>query len=678
MRRSVVYRVGWTMDFLPPSVQDGPDSASPGEQSLALQEPLIEAPTPVLWLGFGVFAVFFLLFLVFAIRARVIAPARRRQAAQEAIFEPAGADAEITFDELEAEPARSRHEREDHARLHEDAAPLETRDKDHPQPADHSEKSDGGRKKSRSPFAGIFSKKKKQDRSGEQAFLDDGNDDHDTADIDIIHADRTEDEREDVGGPVSDELRSLDDDVEARRRKAELEERERLFEEARRRDEQAAAHSQKLEEEREEAYRAARDEAQREAEFERRKSEAALEQRLRSLASMERSLSEKADTLSVDAAFVKQQLDETIEERFAALSQELNHRLETASQAAQDPAADPGRSHDFADMADYVGRELSNLRAAMNDGLKRLSTRIDDLALAPESAARLSAKLADLDRLLDDRSRRRPDARRQNLEDVVRSVLPGARYAFNARLGDETIACLVTAPHDRAPIAISDQYPVDAYEQYARAASDMAANEYRRAVLRHILNVAHTHIAQGETADFAMAYAPSDEIAADLQANFPELAEDSVRARVRIVSPTSLAAALELSNALMAPSPGAPPRSHGEDPLADEGRVRHEETAVLEEIAMLRERVAAHYPDRPQIEEPPGQREDEGDHAPAVHTVHAATNGVASEASEPDFPSLSPEEEAFERLEREEALKEARERNASDDDAGERPPFPLR
>lgn len=688
---SIEYRVGWDMDLLTPFIQDGPEGVAAQEQAPPTSEPLIDAPTPQLWLGFGAGAVIFLLLIMFMIRARVIAPARRRAAAQQAVFEPAGEDAEITFDELEPAVLQTDEILED-----EDLFPPS-------QTSDASSAKDGGDqepierseevKKSRAPFAGLFSRKNKKEEPDHNDKLDyretdSGHDNDRLAEVSISETPAVDEElhwdgQPDHPRPVVDELRKLDDDVEARRRQAELEERERLRQETRLRDE--AEQSKRLEQEREELYQAARDDARREAEFERRKNEAALEQRLRSLASVERKLSEKADTLGADVNVVQERLTETMEERFAALSAELNQRLEHA--AAQSIHAASGPEPTATEMADYVGQELSNLRRFMQDALQRLTKRIDDLSAERDRSAGLSAQLADLKRLVEMKSVRPLKTNLTPLPDLVSSALPQSSYALDAHLSNGRQACcIVNPPGGSAPIAINAHYPVEAFERYLLGGGSSpndgpAANEYRRAILSHIVDTAEKLISPGETASSAMIYAPSDAIINDLHANFPDLIQDSHRARVWIVSPTSLMATLDAMSAMAEAS------SAHEDQF--ENTSAGDDT-ILAEIDRLRERVArtdGHAFDAPEIStssddadpvvtEPDNEIADSGDFFNHEPDSEVLTEQTAEETSK-NYRSLSPEEEAFERLEREEALAEA-DTTPEPGTTIERPPFPLR
>ena len=688
--------MGWGMNLLTPFIQDGSGGVTEGSGSPAVSNPLIDAPDPMAWLGFGVFTVIFLFILLLMIRTRVTGPARRRAGAQKAVFEPAGEDADITFDELdfkatshedlpEPETEAITEAEDQHDDTGETAWTHPENDEAPPEDTDQLfAQRPSDEKKSRSPFAGLFGGKAKQ----EEVLSDDvnehvapnGHEDHGqlahtSIDEQPAQNDRPyPDEPSEFSNPVLENFRSLDDDVEARRRQAEFEERERIFEEIRQHNERDAhEQSNELQEERDRAYRTARDEAQREAEFERRKSEAALEQRLRSLASVERKLSEQADTLGAGAQVVHERLNESLEERFAALSAELNQRLEETA-ATAGAHADTSTNPDVADLADYVGGEISNLRMSVQDAFHSLTKRLDDLSAKSENAASLNAQLADVNRLLTLQSKSIPVAKNIPLAGLVRRILPASHYSFDTTLSTGVkVDCRMKPTGRGAAISIDDNYPTNAFEHYmrARAASGesaQAANEYRHAVLRHIVEVAETLIIPGETAKSAMIFAPSDNIINDLHASFPDLVQDSYRAKVWIVSPTSLMAAMDTISAIAEAS------TINETSTSNMSAA---EDTIAAEIDRLRAYVAKtedHEPDAPQTET-------DSDNAHADDQIDPARpapdDTAGAEEKGGNYHSLSPEEEAFERLEREEALAEASTENESDSTA-KRPPFPLR
>jgi DNA recombination protein RmuC len=708
------------MKMLSPSVQDGSEDVTAQLDASTSSAPFIDGPKPVLWFGFGAFAFIFLVVILLIIRVRVIAPARRNPVNKH-IFEPAGADAEITFDdpdlaphELDAHKGKE-EERKDSITAEAIAHPKDSPDPKHALIEDNSEEIEplefpkpAKVKKGRSPFSGLFSRKpkeKKPPHTPDQAL--DFVTSESAADEDIAKESigsrphftpsNTADELNPLHSPVVDQLQNLNDDVEARRRQAEFDERERIAEEMRlekeREEEEAAQETMRaatLEEERDRIYQSAREDALRDAEFERRKNEAALEQRLRSLASVERTLTEQADTLRTDTLSAQERLDSSLEERFAALSEELNDRLEQAStsiKASENEQMLAASQRNAAEMADYVGRELSNLRASIQDALKQMTRRIDNLTATPRDNTDIARELAQLKQMLQNHTTDVAEERTP-LVDLIRTTLPAEQYVFNAALSNGRNAdCCVTLPGDRAPFAIDAQYPIEAFDQYKRdvaesGSSAHAKNEYRRAVLSHIIDLGKGMIIPGETADSAFLFAPSDVIVSDLHANFPDLIQDSYHARVWIVSPASLMATLHTLNAVMAPiDEEAPSAAAPTDSQDDE---------ILAEIENLRKR----FTDAEQTA-------DDASHNGAVTDTIEQSRKTQSDDADPDEPSrhvsrgpkahvengmgdlhknyrsLSAEEEAFERLEREEELAEATKDEKREPQSG-RPPFPLR
>ena len=109
--------------------------------------------------------------------------------------------------------------------------------------------------------------------------------------------------------------------------------------------------------------------AAREAEFERRKAEAALEQRMQSVATMQRRLAEKAEALQSDAQSVEQHLNTSLEQRFQALSDELNSKLESAALTAHAAAAEtePAEAPERVNCRNYRLFQSRNQHLARNN-----------------------------------------------------------------------------------------------------------------------------------------------------------------------------------------------------------------------------------------------------------------------------------------------------------------------
>ena len=102
---------------------------------------------------------------------------------------------------------------------------------------------------------------------------------------------------------------------------------------------------------------------------------------------------------------------------------------------------------------------------------------------------------------------------------------------------------------------IDSKFPLEAYEALRNAKTDWdlknAVAAMRIAVKKHIRDISEKYIVEGETADGALMFLPSEAVYAELHANFPELIREGFAARVWIVSPTTCMATLNTMRAIL-------------------------------------------------------------------------------------------------------------------------------
>ncbi|MEO1363031.1 MAG: DNA recombination protein RmuC, partial [Pseudomonadota bacterium] len=92
----------------------------------------------------------------------------------------------------------------------------------------------------------------------------------------------------------------------------------------------------------------------------------------------------------------------------------------------------------------------------------------------------------------------------------------------------------------------------------------------KTAVKKHIADIAAKYIIDGETADGALMFLPSEAVYAELHANFPDLVREGFDKRVWIVSPTTCMATLNTMRAIL-----------------KDARMREQTGAIRKELAML-------------------------------------------------------------------------------------------
>jgi len=115
--------------------------------------------------------------------------------------------------------------------------------------------------------------------------------------------------------------------------------------------------------------------------------------------------------------------------------------------------------------------------------------------------------------------------------------------------------CLIKLPNPPGPIVIDAKFPLESYHALRNAADEAAKAQAQRQfaadILKHVQDIAGRYILNGETAESALMFLPSEAIYAELHATFPHVVEKSYAARVWIVSPTTLMATLNTVRAVL-------------------------------------------------------------------------------------------------------------------------------
>jgi DNA recombination protein RmuC len=184
-----------------------------------------------------------------------------------------------------------------------------------------------------------------------------------------------------------------------------------------------------------------------------------------------------------------------------------------------------------------------------------LQQRLETIDKAQSNIEKLSGDVLSLQDILSNKQTRGAFGEIQ-LNDIVRKALPPDAFTMQATLSNGRRAdCLVHLPNPPGPIVIDSKFPLEAYEALRRAENQSQAIEAQRmlriAVRSHIKAIAERYILDGETADGALMFLPSEAVYAELHANFPELVREGFDARVWIVSPTTCMATLNTMRAVL-------------------------------------------------------------------------------------------------------------------------------
>jgi len=184
-----------------------------------------------------------------------------------------------------------------------------------------------------------------------------------------------------------------------------------------------------------------------------------------------------------------------------------------------------------------------------------LQQRLETIDRAQSNIEKLSGDVLSLQDILSNKQTRGAFGEIQ-LNDIVRKAMPPDAFTMQATLSNGRRAdCLIHLPNPPGPIVIDSKFPLEAYEALRRAESQSQLIEAQRmlriAVRTHIKAIAERYILDGETADGALLFLPSEAVYAELHANFPELVREGFDARVWIVSPTTCMATLNTMRAVL-------------------------------------------------------------------------------------------------------------------------------
>ncbi len=184
--------------------------------------------------------------------------------------------------------------------------------------------------------------------------------------------------------------------------------------------------------------------------------------------------------------------------------------------------------------------------------LEHLS-RIDE---AQKKITELSGSVVSLQEVLADKRSRGAFGEVQ-LSALVRDLMPEGSFAFQHTLSNGTrVDCMLFLPEPTGKVPIDAKFPLESYQRMtdidaADSEREQARRQFRQDIRKHIRDISEKYLIPGETAEGAVMFLPSESIFAEIHAHFPELVEEARRARVWLVSPTTLMAVLTTARAVM-------------------------------------------------------------------------------------------------------------------------------
>lgn len=234
-----------------------------------------------------------------------------------------------------------------------------------------------------------------------------------------------------------------------------------------------------------------------------------------------------------------------------------------------------------------MGEGLLEQTKTTSKHMANLQERLAVIDTAQRNITDLSQQMVSLQDILSNKQTRGAFGEVQ-LEMLVTNALPPSAYQFQATLGNgKRVDCLLKLPNPPGSICIDSKFPLESFNALQQAEDDSrktdCMRQFRADILRHIKDISEKYIINGETAESALMFLPSEAVYAELHANYGDLVEKSYRAKVWIVSPTTLMATLNTVRAVLKDA-----RMREEA-----GRIQTEVMKLLEDVGRVDERVGA-------------------------------------------------------------------------------------
>ena len=202
-----------------------------------------------------------------------------------------------------------------------------------------------------------------------------------------------------------------------------------------------------------------------------------------------------------------------------------------------------------------ISSSLSGSSVKTAQTLGELQQRLQTIDKAQTNIEKLSGEVLGLQEILSNKQARGIFGEIQ-LKDIVSKALPSDAYDFQFTLSNGKRAdCIIYLPEPQGNIVIDSKFPLEAYNAMITNTNEVDRNRnvqhFQSSIKTHIKDISEKYIIEGETADGAILFLPSEAIYAELHANFSKLVNEGFESRVWIVSPTTLMATLNTMRAIL-------------------------------------------------------------------------------------------------------------------------------
>ncbi len=298
------------------------------------------------------------------------------------------------------------------------------------------------------------------------------------------------------------------------------------------------------------------------------------------LLSQQSKLEGQLTQISTDGAASQSAINKTLAERLDSVSKRLGDSLVQSTEKTNKTVTDR-----LDKVSQKLGESLIQTTEKTSKSLSELQARLAVIDKAQDNLTDLSSQVVGLQDILANKQARGAFGELQ-LNDLVKSALPPSSYDFQVTLSNGKRAdCLIKLPNPPGSIVVDAKFPLESFHLLRNAETDadtqMARRAFITAMTKHISDISQKYIIDGETAESALLFLPSEAVYAELHSNFPQVLQKSYDARVWIVSPTTLMATLNTIRAVLKDS----------QMREQAGVIQKEVTVLLRDVERMDKRV---------------------------------------------------------------------------------------
>ncbi|MGH1445191.1 MAG: DNA recombination protein RmuC, partial [Cognatishimia sp.] len=214
-------------------------------------------------------------------------------------------------------------------------------------------------------------------------------------------------------------------------------------------------------------------------------------------------------------------------ENLATMQQQMADNLGAQQLKLQENLSDmqARTNRSLAELQEKMGQSLMGNAKQTATSLTALQERLATIDKAQDNITKLSGDVLSLQDILSNKQTRGAFGEIQ-LNDIVGKALPSDSYSLQHTLPNGKRAdCLIHLPNPPGPIVIDSKFPLEAYEAMLASETEAelkaAVQLFKTSVKKHINDISDKYILEGETADGALMFLPSEAIYAELHSKFP-------------------------------------------------------------------------------------------------------------------------------------------------------------